>query len=348
MLLNIIFILILATASININIIFILILATASINASETNETALEKMNEMTKAAEVKWKYNPLRSTHLERLMVGWQDPYANITRFWIGANLNAHGVFPNPNFHIDDIMAFFTPTIATELSAIAFDADRLKFRMGIGVLIDLNMGVYKEHIPLYGQNFVFSDNVQVEVFVDFYIDEVWKVRWLPLIHRCNHNSGDWYGDPALYDPESTPYGDTGNEAMGFQLFYNYGWLTFYGGFDFNINYGFAPTFVTLFAAHYGTDLRVPVWGQINFITGFYLAGEYTEYNDKTRTTVDGVTETTVTDTYKQWNYIASVGIGFEIYNYTIGAKYIKRPSTQIHSHTAYDEKVGLEITILY
>ncbi len=339
--------------------IFIFILSIGVLYSQEAEQisnsnTLVEKMDNYTAEKEKKWSYNPFRSTEIERRMVGWQDPNANITRFWVGNIFNAKSIYSNPNFFVDEVMLFMTPTLATEFTVIPLKTGRFKFNIGVAFLIDINMIVYSERRQRHGANLIMSDNMKVEGYIDMIIDDTWKIRFLPIIHRCDHIAGDWYGDPALYNAYEDEYCDTGYENMGIQAFKIFGWFTFYGGLEGSFNYlipAIPSTFATMFSAHVGTDIRVPIWGKMNFIAGFYLAADYREYNEKYKeidpeTQISG--EEVITKTYHKWAPVFSIGAGIEIDRYSLGIKYIRRPSQQSHSHREIEEKIGAEATFIF
>ncbi len=321
---------------------------------NNTNSSIIEKMENYSEKKKTNSSYNPFRTTEIERRMVGWQDPNANITRFWIGSVLTAKNMYANENFLVDNIMLYMTPTIASEFALIPFKIADFKFFVGIGFMLDFNMSVYQNHIPRHGVNSIFSDHMQVEVYIDMIIKEAWKIRFIPLRHRCDHIAGDWYGDPALYNAYSDDYCDTGYENIALQVFNIFGWFTFYGGLEGNINSiipAIPSTFATVFAAHIGTDVRIPIWREISFIAGFYIAANYREYNEKYKT-IDEYSllsyEAIITDTYHKWHPNISIGLGIEIDRYTIGLKYLRKQSEQLHSHKQIEEKLGAEVTFIF
>lgn len=310
-----------------------------------------DQMDEITKQTELKWTYNPFRTTREEKLMVGWQDPYAYVSRFWIGANLSASSMFPNPNYHLDDVFTYITPTIATELSAVAFERNTFKFRMGVGVLIDFSMAIYTQNIPRFGENLMLADFTQVELYFDFIFEEMWKLRWSPIRHRCDHISGDIMGNPYLYDPEELPFADSDYNTMNFQFFYLYSWFIVYGGLEMGIWGMHDSTYATIFSFSIGSDVRIPVWGKMNVILGVYFAGEYERFNTLSKDiNDDGSSSETieVLDSYNKWSPLVSVGIGIEFDRVTYGIKYIRKRSRQLHAHTVFEQRIGAEFTILY
>ncbi len=323
-------------------------------NSSDKSETLIEKMENYAAEKEAKWKYNPFRTTETQRRMIGWQDPNANITRFWMGSILTADEMYTNPNFFLDDITIHTTPTLASEFSLVPFQVGRFKFYIGVGFLLDFNMPIYNEHVPRYGYSLILSDHMQFEAYVDMVIDDVWKLRWVPMRHRCDHIGGEWYGDPSLFDQDTGEFCETGYDNMALQAFNIFGWFTFYGGLEWNMNWllpATPSTFRTLFASHVGTDIRFPIWGKINAIAGIYVAATYREYNEMYKAVDEDTllsSEAIVTKSYREWHPTISIGLGIEVDRYTIGLKYFRDKSDSPHSHTVVEEKIGLEVTFIF
>ena len=306
-------------------------------------ETTKEKMDTYAEKTKAKWKFNPFRRTDIEKRLIGWQDPYANITRFWIGSQLNANQMYPN--LHTENIVLYFSPTVATEFSVVAFDTEKLKFRLGVGVLVELNLGLYGgKKFPIYGKTFLFTDYVQVEVYLDFIIDDSWKFRWIPIRHKCSHASGDILGDPTLHDPIKNAFVDLGYEEMTFSLYYNWSWFTFYGGLGFGYSNLKTTNYASIFSAFWGTDMRVPIWGDMNFIAGLYVSADYDKINTITRTDSGYQLD----HSFTKWYPTISIGVGLEIDRYILGFKYIRMRSRQVTSYRVIEERIGFEATIFY
>lgn len=330
----------------------------SSPNYNQSNDSAntlVEKMNSYTDEKEAKWSFNPFRRTEDERRMIGWQNPNANITRFWAGTLINASDIYTNENFFLDDISIYTMPTLASEFSLVAFEVSKFKFYIGVGFLLDFNMPIYGEHVPRYGYSLILSDHMKFEGYIDMLIDDVWKIRFIPLRHRCDHIGGEWYGDPSLFDQDTGEFCETGYDNMGIDLFHIFGWFTFYGGMEWNMNWlipATPSTFRTLFDAHIGTDIRFPIWGKLSVIAGFYVAATYREYKDLYKA-VDPDTllsdeATIIGEPYTKWQPTISLGLGLEIDRYSIGLKYIQKPSDQPHSHKEIEQKFGLEVTFIF
>lgn len=289
------------------------------------------------------WKYNPFRTSSRERLLFGWQNPNAFITRFWIGGIPNLPSVFPDPNMKAHDIAIAFAPLLATELNVIPFEVGRLKVRIGVGFLADLNFFVYKSHIKqLYGNTFLVSDFLNVSTFIDFVVDDTWKIRWIPLIHLCSHGGGDYFGDPSLGGTKE--WADMGYESMGFEFYYNWNYFTFYSGMRFGMRGVFESHYATLFSLFAGADVRIPVWGYLNFIAGFFVAGDYNTINTLQR---EGNHIETLAS-HKQWNPVFSSALGLELDRLTFSFKYSQMQSRHLVAFRKRDIRYGFETTIYF
>ena len=99
-----------------------------------------------------------------------------------------------------------------------------------------------------------------------------------------------------------------------------------------------------MFSAFIGSDLRIPIWGEISFISGIYIAANYDLINDITRN-VNGQ-RYFINSSYKQWLPSISVGVGFEIYRVIIGLKYDYSRSKQLYAHKTMESKIGLDISL--
>ena len=333
--------------------VLLLILISTSIYGQETQvgtkkntmEIMDQKMKEHTEKTEAKWKYNPFRVSAAEKKLIGWLDPNSFITTLWIGDLLSKEQNLTDPNWNLDKAYIFYSIKVASEVNPLAFTIDNFTFRMGVAFSVDIQLLGYSggfEHN--YGADVIISDYMRINMHFDFIWDEKLKFRWTPMVHECAHVSGDYQGDPG-FDPDGKKtIADLGIEGMMFELFYNWRFFTFYGGIQFNYESYPSTPFATIFGFHVGTDLRVPVWGKINFITGIHFGLNY----DLVRpTTLIGDDITAVSET-KAWYPTIIIGVGFEFDRFTIAAKYSRMRSRHMISYTTYEEKVGMDMSIFF
>ena len=318
-----------------------------------TMEIMEQKMKEHTEKTRTVWKYNPFRVSTAEKKLIGWLDPNSYITSFWVGDILSKEQNLIDPNWNLDNAYIFYSIKVASEVNPIAFTIDNFTFRVGVAYSADIVLLAYSGVSHLYGAGgVIISDYMRINLHFDFIWDEKLKFRWVPLFHECAHVSGDYQGDPG-FDPEyKKTIPDLGIEGMMFELFYNWEFFTFYGGIQFNYNrpndpiLNWVTPYATLFGFHIGTDVRVPVWGQINFIAGIHFGLNY-DLIRKLEARSDGSTFDVIEES-KGWYPTIVIGTGFEFDRFTISAKYSRMRSKHIISYTTYEEKIGIDLSIFF
>ncbi|WP_157154360.1 hypothetical protein [Brachyspira murdochii] len=331
-----------------IKIIFtlVVILSLNAIIYSQESNTLENKMNNYTQKVKMKWEFNPLKNYETDRYFSGWLDPDAYSSRFWLGDIFNIEQMYNNNNFNFDKMDFYYQPTLATELTPIAFKYNEVhRFKIGVGYLTHFFLSKYKKgYDQYYGQSLMYGTYMQVEVFFDYIFNNTFKLRFSPLRHICAHISGDILGDEKLYNRENEDFKDSGFEQMHISAYYKYGWFTFYGGMNFAITGFDKSNIVNLFTTFAGTDFRVPIWGEISFITGIYFGVNHDLINNISR--YANGERYHINKRYTEWIPEISVGIGFEIYRIIIGLKYNYARSKQLYSYKTMENKIGLDISI--
>ena len=319
---------------------------------SNTMEIMEQKMKDHTAKTEAKWKYNPFRVSAAEKKLIGWLDPNSYISSVWIGDVLSKEQNLTDPNWQLDKVYVFYSIKVATEANPISFTIDDFTFRMGIAYSADIQLLGYNGMSHLYGTDIVISDYMRINLHFDFIWDEKLKFRWTPMVHECAHISGDYQGDSGFTEEGKDTIPDLGIEGMMFELFYNWRFFTFYGGLQFNYSRPNDPIknwvtpYATLFGFHIGTDVRIPVWGEMNFVTGIHFGMNYDmiriiHANDD-ETALEAVSET------RAWFPTIVIGAGFEFDRYIVSAKYSRMRSKHVISYTTYEEKVGIDFSIFF
>ncbi len=332
--------------------ILLLILISTSIYGQEAQEGAKkntmeimdQKMKEHTEKTKAQWKYNPFRVSAAEKKLIGWLDPNSFITTLWVGDLLSKEQNLTDPNWNLDKAYIFYSIRLASEINPIAFTIDNFTFRLGIAFSADILLLGYSGFEHNYGADIIISDYMRFNMHFDFIWDEKLKFRWTPMVHECAHVSGDYQSDPGFGDAGKKTIPDLGQEGMMFELFYNWQFFTFYGGLQFNLVSNELDAFTTLFGFHLGTDLRVPVWGKINFIAGIHFGLNYEAVNIM-NVTADAIEHVSGT---KAWYPNVAIGLGFEFDRFIIGAKYSRMRSRHMISYTTYEEKAGIDISIFF
>ncbi|WP_300758929.1 hypothetical protein [uncultured Brachyspira sp.] len=313
---------------------------------SQESNTLKDNMDNYTQKVKMKWEFNPLKNYETDRYFSGWVDPDAYSSRFWLGDVLNIDKMYNNNNFNFDKMDFYYQPTLATEVTPIAFKYNEVhRFKIGIGYLTHFFLSKYKKgYDQYYGQSLMYGTYMQVEVFFDYIFNNTFKLRFSPLRHICAHISGDILGDETLYNKEKEDFKDSGFEQMHVSAYYKYGWFTFYGGMNFAIIGFDKSNIVNLFSAFAGTDFRVPIWGEISFITGVYLGLNHDLINNVSR--YANGQKYYINDKHVEWMPEISVGVGFEIYRIIIGLKYDYGRSKQLYAHKTMESKIGLDISL--
>lgn len=314
-------------------------------SAAETPSKGTKAYDQQVEKTKTQWKYNPFRKSAKEMLLFGWQNPYSFISRFWIGGIVDLKQMFPTPAYGMENAWIAFTPALATEINVIPFRVgDRLKINIGIGFLAELYFLVFK--LPTsqrHGNVHLQSDVLNVSVFIDFIVDDTWRIRLIPIAHHCSHGGGDYYGDPSLGG--NTRIVDYGYEGGTAELYYNWKFITAYGGLRFAISQHYRGEYATLFALFTGVDFRVPIWGAINFIAGIYVAAEYNTFNTLDHRAVNDIR---LISSYKSWDPLVSLGVGIEIDRISFAFRYKNQRSRSVVSYEKIDQRYGFETTIYF
>ena len=310
---------------------------------SEGSELIM-KMNTYETNTKLKWSYNPFKYYETDRYFSSWTDPNAYNSSILLNTIFNIKEMYQNPNFRFDDTSVFYQPTLAAELVPISFKyTDNHRFKIGVGYLTHFFLSAYKNDVSqYYGKSLMYGTYMQVDTFFDYIYNDILRFRFVPIRHICSHVSGDILGDETLYDKDREEFIDNSFEQMQLSLHFKYSWFTFYGGTYFALTGFDNSNFVTLFGIFSGIDFRVPLWGEINFITSLYLAANL----DKINTIKRGYNEYHLLDSYDKWTPSVALGIGFEIYKVVIGLKYEYARSKQLYAYRSMENKIGVEASV--
>ncbi len=313
---------------------------------AQTN--SYNSMDMHTKEVKAKWSFNPLRLYDTDKYLYGWLDPDVYNSKYWIGDIFDIEYLYDKGNYRFDKMAFFHQPTLATEINPIAFNyKNDHRFRIGVGFLTQFFLSVYKpDYNILYGESLFYGTYMQVELYFDYIYNNSLRFRFTPVRHICTHIGGDILGDDNLYDKTKEEFRDSSIELMHFSLHYKYGYFTMYGGLSFAMTGFQESNFVNLFSIYYGTDFRYPIWGEISFIGGIYLGASYDRINSVERkNNTDGYN---IIDSYDKWFPSIAVGVGFEIYRFTIGVKYEYLRSRQLYSYKKIENKLGVEVSLFF
>lgn len=305
------------------------------------------KMDKHISQVQNKWRFNPFRYETLKRLY-GWLDPEVYNSKYWIGDIFNIENMYPKYEYRFDKMAFYHQPTLATEINPIdILYKDNHRFRIGVGFLTQFYLSVYKPNFSIYyGESLFFGTYMQTELYFDYIYKESLRFRFTPVRHVCAHIGGDILGDYELYDINKEEFRDSSIESMNFAIYYNYGYFTFYGGFSFAMSGFNESNFINLFKISYGTDFRLPIWGEISLITGIYAALDYDKINFVYR--AHNFKGYRITDSYNKCYPFVAVGIGIEVYRFTLGIKYEYNRSRQLYAYRKMESKLGLEATLFF
>lgn len=323
---------------------FLLILCSLFVSLGHSQENAPKESptkayDSQVEKTKTQWKYNPFRKSAKEMLLFGWQNPHSYITRFWVGGVVD---MFP-ASYQSEYAQVGFTPVLATEVNAIPFRiGNRVKINIGVGFLAELYFMAFQSPVRKpYGNVHMQSDVLNVALFIDVIIDESWRIRFSPITHYCSHISGDFMGDSGAGVNSVKDYGYEGGTL---ELYYNWKFLTAYGGFRFGERGYKTSNYSTPFAFFTGVDFRIPLWGAMNFIAGLYLAAEYNYFADIDRSTLKLI----VNDSYSVWDLAASLAVGLEIDRIAFSFRYSSMRSRQLTTYTKMDQRYGFETTLYF
>lgn len=329
----------------------LILLSNLIYSQNSQNTNSLEnKMNDYKEKVKVKWQYNPLRIYETDKFFSPWLDPENYNSSFWFGDILNIQKLYITPNFNLDNVVLYFSPKLAVDLAPIAFNlnGDKHRFRIGVAYSLRLFLGSYKDNNDqLYGKTFLFADYMQVEAYFDYIFDNKLKIRFAPLRHICAHMGGDILGDETLYDKKKEEFRDIGFEQMHLSAYYRWGWFSFYGGTSFAISGFDISNLVNLFNIYAGTEIRIPIWGEISLITGVYVEAFLDKLNTINRIQGHGQGYP-ITETHNEWTPSISTGIGFEIYRFVLGVKYEYARSKQVYSYRKMESRIGLDASLFF
>lgn len=330
------------------SILFIILLS--ALLYSQNDNSIENKMKNYEKKIKLKWKYNPLRVYETDKYFSPWLDSDNYNSSFWFGDILNIKSLYRNNNFNLDNVVLYFSPKLAVDLAPIAFniEGDKHRFRIGVGYALKLFFSSYKKgQDQLYGSTFLYGTYMQVEAYFEYIFDNKFKIRFAPLRHICSQISGDILGDNTLYNKSKEEFRDVGFEQMHLSAYYKYGWFSFYGGTSFAVTGFNISNIVNLFNIYSGTEIRIPLWGEISLITGIYTGLFFDKINTINRTKGRGQGYP-ITETHNELSPSISTGIGFEIYRFVIGMKYEYSRSKQLYSYRKMESRIGLDASLFF
>ena len=268
---------------------------------------------------------NPFRVYEVDKYYMGWQDPRAFIGRLLFAKNFdvekNLTTIFPEANWDFKSVAIYIEGRIATE---IMFYRNKY-FSVGMGAGMEISILGRKS-----GLFDVYDFSGQFDVFADLWLQNLTgvnlKIRFIPMYHQSTHLVDGFKGDVGIKSGSSY-------EFASISTYYYINRFTIYGGIEFSYNaVGNSPQ---LFRFHTGFDYRLPIYKEINFITGINV-GALLDKKDKLELIKEN------------WHAAVNVAAGIEFYRFAIALKFGYGKPRGASSYFGYESKIGAEINLLF
>ena len=205
---------------------------------------------------------NPFRVYETDKYYMGWQDPRAFIGRLLFAKNFNVEKnltkISPEANWDFKSVSLYVEGKVASE---IMFYRNKY-FSVGMGAGMEISILGRKN-----GLFDVYDFSGQFDLFLDLWLQNLTginlKIRFIPMYHQSTHLVDGFKGDVHIRSGSSY-------EFAAISVYYYINNFTIYGGWEFSYNtVGNSPQ---IFRLHTGFDYRLPLYKEINFITGINLA----------------------------------------------------------------------------
>lgn len=270
---------------------------------------------------------NPFRVYETDRYYMGWQDPRAFIGRLLFAKNFNVEKnltkISPEANWDFKSVSLYVEGKVASE---IMFYRNKY-FSVGMGAGMEISILGRKN-----GLFDVYDFSGQFDLFLDLWLQNLTginlKIRFIPMYHQSTHLVDGFKGDVHIRSGSSY-------EFAAISVYYYINNFTIYGGWEFSYNtVGNSPQ---IFRLHTGFDYRLPLYKEINFITGINSAVILDE-KDNLGLIV------------KRENLHAAINLaaGIEFYRFAIALKFGYGKPRGASSYFGYESKIGAEISLLF
>ena len=268
---------------------------------------------------------NPFRVYEVDKYYMGWQDPRAFIGRLLFAKNFdvekNLTTISPEANWDFKSVAIYIEGRIATE---IMFYRNKY-FSVGMGAGMEISILGRKS-----GLFDVYDFSGQFDLFADLWLQNLTginlKIRFIPMYHQSTHLVDGFKGDVGIKSGSSY-------EFASISTYYYINRFTIYGGIEFSYNaVGNSPQ---LFRFHTGLDYRLPIYKEINFITGINV-GALLDKKDKLELIKEN------------WHAAVNVAAGIEFYRFAIALKFGYGKPRGASSYFGYESKIGAEINLLF
>lgn len=270
---------------------------------------------------------NPFRVYETDKYYMGWQDPRAFIGRLLFAKNFNVEKnltkISPEANWDFKSVVAYIEGKVASE---IMFYRNKY-FSVGMGAGMEISILGRKN-----GLFDVYDFSGQFDLFLDLWLQNLTgvnlKIRFIPMYHQSTHLVDGFKGDVHIRSGSSY-------EFAAISVYYYINNFTIYGGWEFSYNtVGNSPQ---IFRLHTGFDYRLPLYKEINFITGINLA-----------VILDKKDNLGLIRIRENLHAAINLAAGIEFYRFAIALKFGYGKPRGASSYFGYESKIGAEISLLF
>lgn len=270
---------------------------------------------------------NPFRVYETDKYYMGWQDPRAFIGRLLFAKNFNAEKnltkISPEANWDFKSVSLYVEGKVASE---IMFYRNKY-FSVGMGAGMEISILGRKN-----GLFDVYDFSGQFDLFLDLWLQNLTginlKIRFIPMYHQSTHLVDGFKGDVHIRSGSSY-------EFAAISVYYYINNFTIYGGWEFSYNtVGNSPQ---IFRLHTGFDYRLPLYKEINFITGINLA-----------VILDKKDNLGLVRIRENLHAAINLAAGIEFYRFAIALKFGYGKPRGASSYFGYESKIGAEISLLF
>lgn len=270
---------------------------------------------------------NPFRVYETDKYYMGWQDPRAFIGRLLFAKNFNVEKnltkISPEANWDFKSVSLYVEGKVASE---IMFYRNKY-FSVGMGARMEISILGRKN-----GLFDVYDFSGQFDLFLDLWLQNLTginlKIRFIPMYHQSTHLVDGFKGDVHIRSGSSY-------EFAAISVYYYINNFTIYGGWEFSYNtVGNSPQ---IFRLHTGFDYRLPLYKEINFITGINLA-----------VILDKKDNLGLIVIRENLHAAINLAAGIEFYRFAIALKFGYGKPRGASSYFGYESKIGAEISLLF
>lgn len=270
---------------------------------------------------------NPFRVYETDKYYMGWQDPRAFIGRLLFAKNFNVEKnltkISPEANWDFKSVSLYVEGKVASE---IMFYRNKY-FSVGMGAGMEISILGRKN-----GLFDVYDFSGQFDLFLDLWLQNLTginlKIRFIPMYRQSTHLVDGFKGDVHIRSGSSY-------EFAAISVYYYINNFTIYGGWEFSYNtVGNSPQ---IFRLHTGFDYRLPLYKEINFITGINLA-----------VILDKKDNLGLIRIRENLHAAVNVAAGIEFYRFAIALKFGYGKPRGASSYFGYESKIGAEISLLF